>query len=251
MTENTVDSARDLFRNFYLGITLAISFCAFFGFSFTYFRPIFAARYPEVAPIVHLHGWTFFLWYLLFPLQAGLIGRKNYKQHMALGRASLALAVVMVFSGMVVISARVSKSFEFVEPTYWSIHGIQILSTLVLFGYFYTRGFLNRGQGELHKRFMVLASVSALGAAMFRILMGLLGPVEYATWAGILLTNIFILVGMAWDYKVLGRIHPVYIKGLAIILTLEGGSMLLGGTDEIIYVNQVIAWFFGILHPFY
>jgi hypothetical protein len=52
----------------YLWLCLSTSGIAFFGSSFTYFRPMVAGAYPDVSPVVHLHGWTFFLWYLLLPL---------------------------------------------------------------------------------------------------------------------------------------------------------------------------------------
>ena len=60
----------------YLWLCLSASFVAFLGFSFTYFGPVFAGNYPDVSPTVHLHGWTFFLWYLLLPLQAGLVASR-------------------------------------------------------------------------------------------------------------------------------------------------------------------------------
>jgi hypothetical protein len=31
----------------------------------TYFGPLFRGAYPEVSPLAHVHGWSFFGWYLL------------------------------------------------------------------------------------------------------------------------------------------------------------------------------------------
>jgi hypothetical protein len=42
-----------------------MSVTAFWGFSYTYFTPVLAGAYPKVSPAVHVHGWSFFLWFLL------------------------------------------------------------------------------------------------------------------------------------------------------------------------------------------
>ena len=58
---------------FYLFMALALALTAFGGFSVTYFGPLARGAYPDVSQTVHVHGWTFFAWYLLLPLQAGLV----------------------------------------------------------------------------------------------------------------------------------------------------------------------------------
>ena len=95
----TDKSSRD---PFFFWLTVATSFSAFLGFFFTYFSPIIAGEYPDVSPPVHIHGWSFFAWYLLLPLQAGLIRSRRISVHRALGVASVALVAVMTFrrSGM-------------------------------------------------------------------------------------------------------------------------------------------------------
>ena len=41
---------------FYLGLALAMSVTAYWGFAYTYFVPVLAGKYPEVSSAVHLHG---------------------------------------------------------------------------------------------------------------------------------------------------------------------------------------------------
>jgi hypothetical protein len=57
----------------YLGLALGMSVTAYWGFAYTYFTAVLAGTYPEVSPAVHVHGWSFFLWFLLLPFQALLI----------------------------------------------------------------------------------------------------------------------------------------------------------------------------------
>ena len=84
----------DQSRWFYSGITLAISATAFIGFYFTYFAPIATGNYPTVSPAIHVHGWSFFIWYLLLPLQAILIAKGCTRLHMILGGSSVVLQLV-------------------------------------------------------------------------------------------------------------------------------------------------------------
>ena len=39
----------------------------YLGFSFTYFGPRLRGTYPPTPAAVHVHGWSFFAWYLLLP----------------------------------------------------------------------------------------------------------------------------------------------------------------------------------------
>lgn len=79
---------------------------ATFGCSFTYFGPMLAGDFPNTSPIVHLHGWTFFAWYLLLPFQAGLIAASRLRRHRAIGYGSIALAIGMTVTGLVVIGVQ-------------------------------------------------------------------------------------------------------------------------------------------------
>jgi hypothetical protein len=45
----------------YLGLLLAMSATAFWGFAYTHFIPVLAGAYPQASPAVHVHGWSLFL----------------------------------------------------------------------------------------------------------------------------------------------------------------------------------------------
>ncbi|MDX2206506.1 MAG: hypothetical protein SFU57_02575 [Gemmatimonadales bacterium] len=74
----------------YVGLALSMSATAFWGFSYTYFMPLMAGAYPQVSPVVYLHGWSFFLWFLLLPAQAFLMAKGHRRAHMTLGAGSVA-----------------------------------------------------------------------------------------------------------------------------------------------------------------
>ncbi len=196
--------------------------------------------------MVHVHGWSFFLWYLLFPAQAFLLARGKAARHMALGRLSLALAAVMVVSGVIVLSVRMDDAVEQGGDGFLAFlleNGALILATLALFALFYAAAIASALQRrmDLHKRLMVLASSVGLGAALFRIFGALFGPVEWANSGWALATNLFILAAMVHDRQAHGRVHPVYWAGLALALAVELLVWPFPGSPVVELVNAALA----------
>lgn len=214
----------------YLRTAAAISGVVFIGFWYTYFGPILAGTYPRAPLVVHVHGWSFFAWYLLFPLQAALVYRRRGRLHRRLGAASLALAATMVASGTIVISVRMAEATASASPSFWRIFGPVVFSTLLLFAGFYAAAIRFRRQPPYHKRLMVVASSAGAGAAVFRIIVTMFGQVMWAVPAGILATNVFIVGGMVYDRLRKGRVHRVYQVGLATCVAVEVAFLLVTPT---------------------
>jgi uncharacterized membrane protein len=231
---------------FYPLFALAAAAAVFVGFGFTYFGPVAAGSFPQASPFVHVHGWSFFLWYLLFPLQAVLIARRGYKLHIALGRLSLVLATVMVVSGFFVLVVRVDEAMSGGDDFFLRFLrkvGPLVLSGLVLFSIFYAaaiRAALT-GRMQTHKRLMLLASSAGLGAALFRIFMITWGPGWMADVGWALVTNVFMLAGAVYDRAVHGRVHPVYWSGITLALVAEALVWPFAGTPVVPAVNLALA----------
>lgn len=235
----------------YLWLCLSTTVVTFVGFSFTYFRPMAAGAYPEVSFTVHLHGWSFFLWYLLFPLQAGLIPARKVALHRTLGLASLALAAVMVATGLVVIGVQMSLAAQPDGPPFWRFLGPGVFSTLVLFAVFYTLGLRFRRRRELHKRFMLLASTGALGAAGFRVLAQVIGFGPVAGVGGILLPNLIVIAAILVEVRRGEGVHRVYRWGLPLSILVEGGVILLTPTWAGQLLSTALAWMGAVLEVLY
>ncbi|MBT8478938.1 MAG: hypothetical protein KJO06_08480 [Gemmatimonadetes bacterium] len=235
----------------YLWLCLATSFVAFLGFSFTYFRPMLAGAYPEVSPTVHIHGWTFFLWYLLFPLQAWLVRSRRVALHRTLGYTSVVLAVAMIFTGLIVIGIQMEAANQPDGPPFWQSLGPAIFVTLALFAVFYGLALRYRRNRHLHKRLMLLASTGALGAAGFRVLGQVIGMGPAAGIGGILLPNVIIVAAILIELRRGEGVHPVYRWGLPLSILAEGGMILLTPTP----VGQVVSAALGqlgvVLGPLY
>lgn len=241
-------------------MAVAISVTAFTGFAFTYFGPLLRGAYPEVSPMVHLHGWSFFAWYLLLPLQALLITAGARRLHMTLGSASVVLAIVMVITGILVASVRIEQGLSARDPdeltAFWKEFGQLIMFNMLPFVVFYTTAIARRGRADFHKRLIIMASAGALPAAIFRIIVGFGGFYWLATpaWvmpAAFLLPAVFIVVGMVRDRITDGCIHRSYRVGLPFLLAIHGLGLIIVGTPAGEAVSRVMAVFarvFGALY---
>jgi hypothetical protein len=227
----------------YLQATLAITATVFLGFYFTYFAPILSGAYPAVSPAVHVHGWTFFVWYLLLPLQAFLAHSRRLPLHRTLGTASLILATLMIVTGTIVIGAQMEIARTSAEPTFFGFFGPTIFATLALFAGFYAAALVNRRRAPYHRRYLIVASAAGMGAATFRILSVAFGQTLWVAPVGVLATNLFIIWGMIHDRRKDGRVHPSYLLGLPVCVAVETLTILMTPTVAGHALAGGLAWF--------
>ena len=241
-------------------MAVAISLTAFTGFAFTYFGPMLRGVYPTSPPMIHLHGWSFFAWYLLLPLQAWLISTGRRGLHMTLGIASVALAMVMVLTGILVAAVRIEQGLSATDPDeltlFWRDFGQLIMFNMLPFIVFYTAAILYRSKPDTHKRLVIMASASALPAAIFRIIVGFGGFYWLATpaWvmpAAFLLPAVFIIVGMIRDRITEGFIHRIYLVGLPFLMVIHGLGHIIVGTPAGDVVSRIMARFARVFEILY
>lgn len=247
-------------RAFYPLLALAISITVYWGFYYTYFGPVLLGKYPTGSPAIHVHGWSFFLWYLLFPLQAVLMATGRRRLHFALGGVSVVMAAIMIFTGLLVASVRIDQGLSAPAPdeftTFWKNFGQLIFYSLLLFVGFYAAAIANRDRPEFHKRLMIIASASALPAGVFRIIVGLTGFywLQTPAWvmpAAFFLPCIFILIGVLYDLIVFRSPHRVYVIGLPIVIGVYALGLGLAGTAPGEAISRFVALFskaFGFLY---
>jgi hypothetical protein len=248
MTLKAEETRRDAF---YLSIAVVLGCTVFTGFWFTYFGPLLRGVYPPASPIVHLHGWTFFAWYLLLPTQAGLIRSGRVSAHRALGLASTVLAAFMIAVGLIVSTVRIDMSLGTDGDPFWALMGVPIFSIWVLFTLFYAAAIHRRRRAADHKRLMLLASAVAMSAATFRIFVRFLGFSPWVAVVGTLAPNLFILAAMVHDYRSTRKVHPVYRWGAPAMLGIVGGMFVLVMTPGGEPLKEGLAWVGRLLRPLY
>jgi hypothetical protein len=236
---------------FYLMITSAMTCTMFLGFSFTYFGPMARGVYPDVSPMVHVHGWTFFAWYLLLPLQAGLIRLRKVAIHRTLGLASVALGALMIAVGLVVSLVQIDLARAPDGNPFWQLMGVPIFGVWILFTVFYVEAIRRRKRVEDHKRLIILASAAALSAATFRIVVRVAGFGIWVAIIGMLAAVIFPLIAMIHDRQRQAATHPVYAWGVAAMVAMIVATFLLHVTPGGDMIEDGLAQVGRILRPLY
>ncbi|NNE61215.1 MAG: hypothetical protein HKN35_09990 [Woeseia sp.] len=230
-------------RYFFTALAIAISGTAFAGFWFTYFGPIIGRTYPPAGWALHIHGGSFFAWYLFFPSQAALIASNRRNLHMMLGRLSVALVVLMAATGILVLSVRVDEAMREGQPEVWLLYGPMILSNLILFVSFYAAAVRMAVTGRLqaHKRLIIVASAIGIGAGFFRLIFFLSGFHPLSIPIGVLACSLFILIGMIYDWLTRRSVHPAYTIGLVAMFLVEVSLLPQVNEAGVAWVNQWLA----------
>jgi hypothetical protein len=218
-------------RRFYTRLSIIMALTVFAGFAPTYYAkpftggPMLTITQSPFSPIVHIHGFLFSAWVVLFVVQTSLVATRRVAVHRKLGVAAGFLAVAMFVAGL---SLAISGTARGVAPP-----GIDARSFLavpffdmVLFAVFVTAAFWKRREKEAHKRLMLLAYISIITAAVARLPGVLpLGPLAFYG-----LTVPFLIAGIAYDWFSRRTVHPVYRWGGTLFILSVPGRLALSGT---------------------
>jgi hypothetical protein len=211
--------ARD--RRFYLGMALAVAATTLVGFGPTfYLGPIYDAR--PLPPLIVLHGVVFTAWIALLLTQSSLVALGRLHWHRRLGAAGAVLALAMLAVGALAAIASARRGFapKGLDPlTFMAVP----FGALVLFAGFFGAAVALRRRPELHKRLVLLATISILTPAIARF-----GFVHQQPVIALALTNLFVLAAIAYDWRSRGRVAPAYLWG-GLAIALSGPLRILVG----------------------
>ena len=218
------DAVRAESRRFYVAIAIVSAAIAFVGFFPTYWWRLANGTFVGT-PVQHIHGALFFTWYLFFLSQTVLVASHRTSSHRAWGMAGISIATAMAISMLLVIIDAIQTGELLGVGDARRRFSILPFSTFVLFTAFFALAIVNVKKPDVHKRFMVLASVPMLQAAMARIFMtlfappGQIGPPPMiATLAPGAVVDLLLVAAMLYDKRTRGRIHPVYLVGVPLVV---------------------------------
>jgi hypothetical protein len=227
-------------RRFYLAFTAAIIAAVVLGFSRTFFfRPWFpewAQAHGPPETFFYFHGVLFVAWLLLLLAQTSLITSGRVALHRRLGPLGGALAIAMVVVGTIGALIAAGRPTGFVNVPVPPLQFLAIpLADMALFGGFAALGLVNRRKPQSHKRYMLLASIALVGAAVARWpFAGMTGPSPVPGFSMMdLAVDLFLLSIVVWDVASRGRLHPV---------TLWGGLALIAAQPLRMLLSQTPAW---------
>ncbi len=188
-------------RIFFSIMSLLMLTSVLFGFSRTYFLAgLWRAPLPNL--LIHLHGAVFTAWIALLLAQSALIITKNVKIHRNLGIAGFFLAISMVVLGVLAAADSLRRGFAAPGLDAKTFFVIPI-SDMLLFSLFAFFAFTLRFSAEAHKRFILIASIALMNAAVARWPLAVL---QVRPMLSDLVLFAFLFVIMAYDLFSLRRI---------------------------------------------
>lgn len=223
MTARIHEPARTLVRPrakyFYVYMAISCMAVAFRGFAPTYWAPIATGAF-KAHPIIHIYGIVFFSWALFFVFEIWLAASGRIAPHRATGMAGISLATGMVIFGTLATISQMgtAAALGFIEAGL--SFAIVPLGSIVFFAVLVTVALVAVRRPEVHKRSMLLASISILDAPIARWFLtflappGASGPPPVAVdIPPVLVACILLIVAIVFDWRTRGRPHQVYLLG--------------------------------------
>jgi hypothetical protein len=214
-------------RLFYLGMSAALVITVFAGFAPTYYlRPYFTTA--PLMPLLHLHGLVFTAWLVLFVTQTTLVARHRTDIHRRLGIAGGVIATLMVIVGVTTALIR-AKQGATPLPAISPLSFLVVpLGDMFVFGILVGAGFYFRRRPDVHKRLMMLATISIMAAAIARLPFAIMqaGPPAFFG-----LTDVFVVACILYDLITLKRVHRATALASLLIVASQPLRLMLGGTN--------------------
>ena len=215
-------------RRFYTIMAIAMLVAVYVGFARSFFlRPLFPGWPSPAEPVFYVHGALFTAWMVLLAAQAVLVATRRIDLHRKLGMAGVAVAVGMVVLGMVGSLLAANRPTGFIGVPVPPLQFLVVpFFDLVFFSVFVSLAIARRGDPQAHKRLMLLATVSMLGAAFARWPYLWQNPNPFVFYG---LADLFIVALAVWDFRTRGGLHPVTRwGGLALIVSVPARLALSG-----------------------
>ena len=214
-------------RLFYVGMSVAVAATVFAGFAPTYFLKSYFGS-PPLTPLLHLHGIVFTSWIVLLLTQTTLVAANRTNLHRRLGLLGGGIAVMIVVVGTMtaIIRAKQGAAPPGGPPPLVFL-AIPLFDMLVFSG-LVAAGFYVRRRADVHKRLMLLATISILAAAIARLPFGILkaGPPAFFG-----LTDLFIVACIIYDLIARRRVHRATVWGGLIIFLSQPLRLMISGTS--------------------
>jgi hypothetical protein len=216
-------------RRFYTGMALAMLIAAYVGFARSFFlRPLFPGWPSPSEPIFYVHGAFFSAWCVLLVTQTALVGAGRTDLHRKLGAFGVVVAVGMIILGVTGALTAANRPSGFISVPVPPLQFLVVpLFDIAFFMTFFGLAIANRTNPQSHKRWMVLATVTLLGAAFARwpYVWKIGNPFAYYG-----LADLFIVALAVWDFRTRRTLHPVTRWGGLALIVSQPARLALSGT---------------------
>lgn len=212
-------------RRFFIACALAISALCFAGFARSYYLRAWLGKHA-LAPILHLHGLIMTAWIALFLIQIVLIAGNRIRLHRKLGAFGALLATLIVGLGAFIVVRDVARqSPNATTASFWTLFVAFDGINLILFAGFVFIAVLMRRRSDIHRRLMLMGTLSLLPPALGRIAIHFVPddrePItKLAVMAGCVVLVVFI------DTLRHRSLHPAFGWGAAILVAVNYATYL-------------------------
>ena len=221
-------------RRFYTWVAIAIPLIVLVGFARTYYlKGLFGG--PQLPGLVHFHGLVMTSWVVFFIIQVRLVATRRTRVHRRLGVFGSVLALLVLVVGVATAIAAAARGASPGPPPLQFL--VVPLGDMVVFAGLIGTGLYFRNRLEIHKRLMLVSAVYLLGPAIARI------PLQFIATGGPLaffgLTDLCLLICVAYDTFKNRRVHPVFLWSIPLIIATQPLRLMLAGTQAWL---QFAAW---------
>jgi hypothetical protein len=220
-------------HRFYAAMAFAMFAVVYVGFARSFFlRPWFPEIPVPPERFFLLHGLVFASWMVLLLVQPLLVAAGRSDLHRRLGKFGVILALGVVVSGVYGALLAAGRPGGFIGVPVPPAAFVAIpLFDMLMFAAFVTLALCAVRNPQAHKRWMLLAAMSLLTAALARWPGDPLG--KFGMLGVFALGDAFLLPLAAWDLRSRGRLHPV---------TAWGGLALVASQPLRLAISGTAAW---------
>ena len=221
-------------RPLYVLAAVIVPLVVLAGFARTYYLKGFFATPALPSLIVHVHGIVMTAWVVLFIVQVTLVARRKTKLHQRLGILGAVLAALVFIVGILTAlyaAARFTSAPNLVPsgaPPALPFLVIP-LGDMVAFAILIGTALYYRKRLDIHKRLMLVAAVNIMTPAIARVPLSFIangGPLAFFG-----LTDLILVVFVAFDTIRHRRLHPAFLWGALFVILFQPLRILLAGTN--------------------
>ncbi len=192
------------------------------AFPMTYFGPVLTGS-AKFAPIFHIHGIAFFAWIFLYAWQTHLAAEGRIARHREFGLAGIALSGMMVPLGFALAIAAIERRLANGDPHPFD-NTLYNMVDITSFAILMTASIASvTRHPDWHRRFTLAAAVALVGPAISRWFYATPMPVfpPFTDFAPNIIADLFLVALAAHDRRTLGRIHPVTLGCLIVMVPIH------------------------------
>jgi hypothetical protein len=207
-------------RRFFIAAAIGIAALCFAGFARSYYLRAWLSK-RALAPVLQLHGLLMTTWIVLFAIQVAFIAKHRVQLHRKMGVVGALLAALVVGLGALIVVRDVGRQSPNASPAlFWALFVAFDGINLMLFGGFVSLALWMRRRSDVHKRLMLLATLSLLPPALGRIAIQFVPDEREPITKLALLAGCVVLVVLI-DTLRHRRLHPAFGWGIACLLSLN------------------------------